>query len=328
MDAALVTGCSEGGLGEGIVRAFVDEGVHVFATARSLSSLTYLQDLPNTTLLALDVTSPESIASAFETVKSHTNPNHNTNSNTNTNTNATPLRLKYLINNAGLGLVKPVLDGSGIVDVERAVFETNVWGPLALIRAFAPLLISAGNGGMIINITSGGALVPLVWNGVYAASKAAMFMLSETMRLELEPLGVRTATVVLGVVRTRFHANLKSKSKHDTIVVDANLGGDEAGKGMDGHGGEERFQLAEGSYYEGMRGVLRDEASGKVQDEKVMSAKEAGRRIVRDTVRGRKGRTYVGSMAGMLSIVGFLPVWLVDFICRKTGQLDNFVKAV
>lgn len=307
-----MTGCSEGGLGEGIVRAFVAEGIYVFATARSISSLAYLKDLPNITLLALDVTSPKSIASALEIVKSHTT----------SNTNTPAKRLKCLINNAGLGLVSPVLNGTTITSSERSIFETNVWGPLALIRTFTPLMKSSGDGSMIVNITSGAAIVPLVWSGVYAASKAAMLMLSETMRLELEPLGVGVQSVVLGIVRTRFHANLKAKSVS---------GEGEGGKGVEGDGeagkDEERFQLAEGNYYEGMRDVLRDEASGKIQDESVMSAGEAGRRIVRDVVRGRKGRTFVGTKAGMLSIVGFLPQWLVDSIVMKMGQLDKFVKA-
>ena len=125
-------------------------------------------------------------------------------------------------------------------------------------------------------------------------------MLSETMRLELEPLGVGVQSVVLGIVRTRFHANLKAKSKEVENAQEGN-------GGMD----DERFQLAEGSYYEGMRDVLRDEASGKIQDEGVMGAGEAGRRIVRDVVGGKKGRTLVGTKAGVLRIVGFLPRWLV-----------------
>ncbi|KAH7386352.1 hypothetical protein BKA64DRAFT_748026 [Cadophora sp. MPI-SDFR-AT-0126] len=356
MDAALVTGCSEGGLGEGIVRAFVDEGIHVFATARSLSSIKYLKDLPNTTLIELDVTSPGSISATLESVKSYihksssTSPNSNSNSNSDGNEPTKRLRLKYLINNAGLGLVKPVLDGQGIADVERNVFETNVWGPLALIRAIAPLMISSpqpssaaspkspkppgtakpDDDSMVINITSGAAIVPLVWNGVYAASKAAMFMLSETMRLELEPLGVRTQSVVVGIVRTRFHENLKAKAKVGIEVSgeDEIVRNGDGNKHVDVNGRiGERFHLAEGSFYTGIRGVLRDEASGKVQDESVMSAGEAGRRIVRDAVRGKKGRTYVGTKAGVLSIVGVLPRWLVDSIVRKMGQLDKFVSS-
>ncbi|KAL2065524.1 hypothetical protein VTL71DRAFT_3194 [Oculimacula yallundae] len=301
MDAALVTGCSAGGLGEGIARAFAKEGVHVFATSRSLTSLAHLESTPNITPLALDVTSSSSIAAALTTIKSTLKTQN--------------LRLKYLINNAGLGLVSPVLNGTGITESEHAVFETNVWGPLALIRTFIPLMIDSGTGrggGTVVNITSGGALVPLIWNGVYAASKAAMLILSETLRLEIEPLGVKTITVVLGIVKTNFHANLAAKEDDKS----------------DGTGKEAaRFVLQEGSYYRDMRGVLEGEASGKVQDESVMTAEEAGRRIVRDAIGDVKGRTFVGTKAGVLKWVGFFPVWLVDSIVSKTGKLDKFVEA-
>lgn len=293
------------------------KGIHVFATARSLSSLTYLKDLPNVTILELDVTSDESIAAAFAVVKTKTQtstPDINT-SNSDINTSPT-LRLKYLINNAGLGLVSPLLNGYGIADSERAVFETNVWGPLALIRTFAPLMITftstsnpkpgkSGNSGTVVNITSGGAMVPLVWNGVYAASKAAMLMLSETLRLELEPLGVGTITVVLGIVKTNFHDNLRKKREGE------------------GRGDRERLQVAKGSYYRGMKGVLEEEASGKVQDERVMRADEAGRRIVGDAIKGRRGRTYVGTKAGVVRWVGVFPGWLVVSFCFFYYSFSN-----
>ncbi|KAK0111513.1 hypothetical protein ONS95_001867 [Cadophora gregata] len=330
MDAALVTGCSEGGLGEGIVRAFLAEGLHVFATARSISSMAYLQHIPNITLLALDVTSSESIASVLSSVKSHLHLSPNTNNGTHPKQDqSSPRRLKYLINNAGIGLIRPLLNGTGISDAERLIYETNVWGPLALIRALTPLMIagntvSGGGSGecMVVNITSGAALVPLAWHGVYSSSKAAMASLSEAMGLEMEPLGVRIGTVILGIVKTNFHANMK-----DQRVESSEGGGEGGGEDEGGERGDERYELAEGSYYEGIRHILRDQASGKIQQGNICTAKEAGRQIVRDAVKGKKGKTYIGSSAGMMSILGIIPQWIVDAVCKKTGQLEEFVKA-
>ncbi|KAG4439637.1 hypothetical protein IFR05_004886 [Cadophora sp. M221] len=163
-------------------------------------------------------------------------------STSNVNTN---LHLKYLINNAGLGLISPLLDGLGPTDSKRAVFETNFWGPLVLVRVFASPMIhcnpnslpssspdsssnSARSRGMVQFITSLPAA--LVWNGIYATSKAAMLMLSETLRLELEPLGVGTGTVVLGSVKMRFCENLgKGKRERDSRLL---KGGFELGGGL------------------------------------------------------------------------------------------------
>jgi len=59
-ESVLVTGCTAGGAGEGLALAFQSRGLHVFATARKLSSLENLSKLPNVTTIALDVTSTES----------------------------------------------------------------------------------------------------------------------------------------------------------------------------------------------------------------------------------------------------------------------------
>lgn len=92
-----------------------------------------LEPIENIVLLPLEVTSPSSIASAVDTVKRANNG-----------------RLDYLVNNAGLFHVIPVLD----TDIENAkgVFEVNFWGMLAVTQAFAPLVIAAK--GCIVNIGS------------------------------------------------------------------------------------------------------------------------------------------------------------------------------
>lgn len=92
-----------------------------------------LQDLPRITCLELDVTSEESIRKAHEAVSATTNGT-----------------LDILVNNAAIAFVKPMLDFE--MDEARLTMETNFWGPLNLIRTFAPDLIKSK--GCIVNIST------------------------------------------------------------------------------------------------------------------------------------------------------------------------------
>jgi 1-acylglycerone phosphate reductase len=67
-NSVLITGCSQGGIGFSLAESFQKRGLHVFATARSISKMAHLADLPNVTLLTLDVTSSSSIAEAVHAV--------------------------------------------------------------------------------------------------------------------------------------------------------------------------------------------------------------------------------------------------------------------
>lgn len=138
----LITGCSADGIGSALVEAFHAKGLHVFATARSLSKMSHLQELTNITLLELDVVSPASIDTVMKTV-----------------TEMTGGKLDYLVNNAGLALMQPALDTGP--ERARSIFEVNFWGTANMIHAFAPLLIASK--GTIVNISSGAAVAPLVW---------------------------------------------------------------------------------------------------------------------------------------------------------------------
>lgn len=96
--SVLITGCSEGGMGSAIAEAFQRRGLHVFATARSLSKLSHLTQLSRVTLLSLDVSSPTSVAAAVEAVAAKTGGS-----------------LDFLVNNSGVGYFAPLLDS----DVEK-----------------------------------------------------------------------------------------------------------------------------------------------------------------------------------------------------------------
>lgn len=143
--SVLITGCSEGGIGYALAEEFQSRGLHVFATARNISKMASLEKLPNITLLALDVTSASSIAEAVRTVKIKMNG-----------------RLTFLVNNSGSQYVSPILD----VDIEMAkeMYEVNVWGVIAVTKAFTPLIIKEK--GSIINLASiAGCLYP-PWMGM------------------------------------------------------------------------------------------------------------------------------------------------------------------
>jgi NAD(P)-dependent dehydrogenase (short-subunit alcohol dehydrogenase family) len=154
-DSVLVTGCTAGGIGAALCHEFQRRGLHVFATARTPSKVGDLQKLSNVTVLALDVTSASSIAEAAKAVESKTGG-----------------RLKYLVNNSGLQYVMPTLD----LDIEEAkrMYDVNVWGVIAMVQAFAPLVIAAK--GSIVNIASiAGHLYPPymgIWPARYAINVA------------------------------------------------------------------------------------------------------------------------------------------------------------
>lgn len=136
----LVTGCSEGGAGAALAKAFANAGYHVFATARTTSKIPkQLQETPHVTVIALDVASSESISAAAEVVRIQTGD-----------------KLDILINNAGYSLSLPGLD-TPISEVKK-VFDANFFGVLEMIQAFSHMLVKTR--GVIVNNASMGGVQP------------------------------------------------------------------------------------------------------------------------------------------------------------------------
>lgn len=173
---ALITGVSEGGLGDALTRELLERKINVIATALNLEHLKYF-NLPSDTIprlekLQLDVTNEHSITSAVQQSQAISGG-----------------RLHYLFNNAGYGYMMPLLDCS-VVEVKRN-FDVNVFGLLAVTQAFFPMLREAK--GTVVNQSS----IAGLWNtyqasiGSYTASKSAVCKLSDTMRVELAPFGVQ-----------------------------------------------------------------------------------------------------------------------------------------
>ena len=185
----LITGCSDGGLGSALALAFANTpNYNVIATARNPAKLSDLRDRSNITLLSLDVLSEASIQSCLASVSSSLQPGS----------------LDMLINNAGSGLMSPLSDIKDL-DACRKNFDLNVWAVLATTQAFLPLLIKSK--GVIVMNSSVASVVPVPGMGIYGASKAALSMLTETLRLEVAPFGVRVVELKTGTVESNFHAN-------------------------------------------------------------------------------------------------------------------------
>jgi NAD(P)-dependent dehydrogenase (short-subunit alcohol dehydrogenase family) len=116
-------------------------------------------------------------------------------------------RIDVLVNNAGQGLHVPVeqIDPDDL----RAVFELNVVGALAALQAVVPVMRRQGRGS-IVNVSSGTTLFTPVGTGGYAATKAALNMLSAVARAELADDGIVVSTVYPFITATEFHHVLRA----------------------------------------------------------------------------------------------------------------------
>ncbi|WP_028805866.1 oxidoreductase [Streptomyces sp. 142MFCol3.1] len=198
MSVWFITGSSRG-FGLEITRAALAAGHQTVATARKADAVR--EQLPDAgdALLAvpLDVTDPQSIQAAVDAAVERFG------------------RIDVLVNNAGTGLLAAVEESDDAA--VRAIYETNVFGPLAVQRAVLPLL-RGQRSGHVINISSivGFATAP-GW-GIYASTKFAVEGFTETLNAELAPLGVHVTLVEPGFFRTDF---LDPASLHTgTDVID------------------------------------------------------------------------------------------------------------
>ena len=171
MKTALITGCSSG-FGLETARYFLDRDWAVVATMRTPRS-DLLPASDRLRVLPLDVTDAGSIARAVEAAGA----------------------VDVLVNNAGVGMVSP-LEGVSM-DKVRELFETNTLGVIAMTQAVLPGFRAQGSG-VIVNVTSGVTFQPLPLMSIYTASKAAVNAFTESVALELEPLGVRVRIVIPG----------------------------------------------------------------------------------------------------------------------------------
>ena len=196
----LITGCSSG-IGAAMARELHQRGHKVYATARRPDTLTPLAELGLSTL-ALDVNDDSSIAAAMATVESESGS------------------LDMLVNNAGFSQVGAVLDLQR--DDLRRQYETNVIAPVVVTRAAMPLLRAgrAVNGkALVVNVGSIVGLFTTPFAGAYCSSKAALHSLTDALRMELLPFGIRVITIQPGGVRSAFgdHAEALMQIPEDSL---------------------------------------------------------------------------------------------------------------
>ncbi|MFT6145925.1 MAG: short-subunit dehydrogenase [Myxococcota bacterium] len=189
----LITGATAG-IGRHAALTLARRGHTVIATGRREEALASLQAESaglHLTTLRLDVTDAQSVAQAVASVHTLT-AGHG---------------LDVLINNAGYGQLGAVLDvDDGQV---RAQYETNVFGVLNTVRAFAPAMIRRGSG-RILNVSSIGGLFTLPLFGVYNSTKYAVESLSDALRRELRPCGVDVVIIEPGTINTNFSSTAKA----------------------------------------------------------------------------------------------------------------------
>ncbi|KAJ8125918.1 hypothetical protein O1611_g7721 [Lasiodiplodia mahajangana] len=175
----LVTGCSAGGIGGAIALALAKRGHRVIATARNTSKIAdELQGHRNVTIQELDVSSTASVEAAQAATQHR--------------------RVDVIVNNAGGDYPMPILDID--INLAQQLHDTNVWGPIRMVKAFSDHLIASR--GRVVNINSSAASLNAPWMGSYLSSKAALKSLSDVLRLELAPFGVTVVTIMAGVVST------------------------------------------------------------------------------------------------------------------------------
>jgi NAD(P)-dependent dehydrogenase (short-subunit alcohol dehydrogenase family) len=129
-----------------------------------------------------------------------------------------------LVNNAGASSPDTYLDAP-MKDI-RSVFEINFFGPLNLTRAFVPI-IERNGGGHILNAHS--ALSWVAWHGAYAATKAAFWLQTNAIRLELLDRGIGVTGLHMGYVDTDMTAAVTSPKENPADIAKAALDGIEAG---------------------------------------------------------------------------------------------------
>jgi NAD(P)-dependent dehydrogenase (short-subunit alcohol dehydrogenase family) len=203
-----ITGCSSG-IGAAMAQEFHRRGHIVYATARKADALMSLASEGLRTL-TLDVNNDESIAAAISAVDRGEG------------------RIDVLVNNAGFSQVGALVDLSR--EDLRAQFETNVIAPVAVARAAIRLLRAAaqrsGGTAVLANVGSIIGLLTTPFAGAYCASKSAIHSVSDALRMELAPFGIRVVTIQPGGIRSRFgeHAQAAIRLPTDSLYTAASDG--------------------------------------------------------------------------------------------------------
>lgn len=193
-----VTGGSPGGFGMAYAEAALEHGDRVVLTARrpeSLLAWAQAQD-DRALVLPLDVTDHQQVQHAVLAAEEHFGG------------------IDILVNNAGRGWYGSV---EGMAETEvRQIFELNFFAVLTVIRAVLPGMRTR-HGGWIVNMSSAAGLRGVTGFGYYSAAKHAIEGVTEVLRQEVAPLGIRVLAVEPGAFRTRAYAGFADEPVRETI---------------------------------------------------------------------------------------------------------------
>jgi NAD(P)-dependent dehydrogenase (short-subunit alcohol dehydrogenase family) len=190
-----ITGASSG-LGKATAKLFQANGWKVVATMRNPDQENELRNLPNITLVQLDVTDPEKIKHTIsEVLKFHA--------------------VDVVLNNAGYGLIGP-LEAFTDEQIETQV-QTNLFGVINVTRAFIPYFRERKSG-TFVNITSTFGLLGFPTCSIYNAAKFAVDGFSEGLAYELAQFGVKVKVVAPGGMQTDFAGRSLQGGMHEAYA--------------------------------------------------------------------------------------------------------------
>ncbi|KIM32573.1 hypothetical protein M408DRAFT_326366 [Serendipita vermifera MAFF 305830] len=235
-----------------------------------------LRDIPGITLIALDVTDIVSIRSARDQVAAVLGEGKG---------------LDLLVNNAGMAVSSAAIDTD--IQLTRKMFDTNVFGMMAMVQEFIPLLMLS-NDPCIVNTGSTAGLVPYAFSSSYNATKAAVHSYSDTLRLELKPLGIKVTAIWLGGVKTNM---IQQKP----------------------------IPFPETSYYAPIEALVR---KGRAPPDNLMTAEVFANSLVTASLkRNPSRRLKLGSGGSMMSWIAWLmPDFIMDYMVYKVLGLGELAR--
>lgn len=191
----LITGGSSG-IGKSIGTFLTSKGHKVYGTTRDLAKYPNFEEFE---LLALDVRKTDTIDKAIEQLL------------------AKEGRIDVLVNNAGVGITGPI-EETPHEEIEKT-FDTNFYGPLHMIKGVLPQMRKQGSG-LVINVTSIAGYMGLPYRGIYSATKGALEIATEALRMEIKDFGVKMTNLAPGDFATniaagRFHAQVVKGSPYE-----------------------------------------------------------------------------------------------------------------
>lgn len=212
MKVVLITGASSG-LGKAIGEYLHHKGFVIYGTSRNPEKIVN-SVFP---MLKLDVRSVESIQHAIAEVIRISG------------------RIDVVINNAGVGIIGPLEEIPA--DEIRNNFETNLFGPIEVMKAVLPQMRSQKSG-LIINITSIAGYMGLPYRSIYSASKGALELVTESLRMEVRPFNIEITNVAPGEFATniashRYHVPVSNDSAYNAYAKTVDVINSQVGAGDD-----------------------------------------------------------------------------------------------